>query len=115
MTTLRIRADVLDETGELFIDATVDSIDIEKTVHLSDVDSDRTWTTTLDQIERAQDRNKAVAHADLVDPDHQLWASLETVYAMRDDDTISDELTADIESSFDDFFNRIVAEQSRVV
>ncbi len=75
MTTLRIYGDELDEP-DTFIDCTVDEITLDKQVHLTDDDSDRTWVIGLDSLSTVIDEHAAVKHSELPDPDHSVWDRL---------------------------------------
>lgn len=78
MTTLRIFGPQL-ESQATYIDATIEEITLDETVHLRNVNGNETWTLPLDTVNELREKHLAVQHTSLSHPKHNVWDRLDGV------------------------------------
>lgn len=108
MTTLRLLGSELDEP-ELFVDATLDEVDLDGVVHLTEgVDTDpRSWQLHVDTLDELRADNLAAKHSDLSDPTHDVWTTLSELHDHADDTALTD-IDATVETNAQSVYRNVV-------
>jgi hypothetical protein len=123
MTRLRILSSAIDSEqlngnsigdSEYYVDFVVDDVDINGNVTLvEDVETNaRTYQCTLQGLDTMEDNNVAVRHSNLIDPTHQLWGTLATLYRSRNDTTV-EQVAQALETNAEALFKTIVESNTR--
>jgi len=108
MTKVRVFGDKLSIT-DCFVDCTVDSIDIDGKVQLTeDVSSNpRSWTVVLDDLDSWRDNDYAIKHANASNLDHEIWTGMNKVYASATDGGLAT-YEYEIKIAVEDLFTNVV-------
>jgi len=108
MTHVRIFGEKL-SINDCFVDVTVDSIDIDGTVQLTeDVEIDpRSWTVDLTDLDQWREDDYAIQHANATDLEHTVWSGMSEVYDSASDSDLS-KYEYEIKTVVGDLFTNVV-------
>lgn len=87
----RIVGSVVD-SDDLFVDVTVDEVNIDGDVKLTEAigTEPRQWTTTYELFHEKKKGDEIAALSDIKDPDHHMWATLQTAWTEASESPHSD-------------------------